>query len=108
MMERIAENRMARSAALELGKKGVYIPLAKLKRLLQKALSGAGNASAMPPEVAAVEQQTDFRTIAWETALQLFQMKLESLPSGMKSLDSHKWTDDVRRIYRDVLKELER
>lgn len=106
MMTRIAKNRMMRKAALELTQKGVYIPLPKLRRLLQKALSASRNAPAMPPEMA-VEQQTDFRTIALETALAIHQMAVESKPESMRWLDSHQWTGQIRRIYRDVLKELE-
>lgn len=106
MMTRIAENRMVRKAALSLGKQGVWIPLPKLKRLLQKALSAAGNTPAMPPEVA-VEQQTDFRTVALETALALHQMMIDVKPENMRWVDQHLWTNDIRRIYRDVLKELE-
>ncbi len=98
---------MVRKAALELGQKGVYIPLPKLRRLLQKALRASGIAPAMPPEVA-VEQQTDLRTVALETALQLFQMRIENLPEWMRSMDNHLWVDDIRRIYRQVLLELER
>ena len=104
-MTRIAENRMVRTAALSLTQKGVYIPLPKLKRLLEKALSASGNTSAMPPEV--VEQQTDFRTVALETALAIHQMAVEARPSAMRWHDSHQWTGQIRRIYRDVLKELE-
>ena len=105
MMKKIAENRRVRKAALELGQKGVYIPLPKLRRLLQKALRASGSAPAMPPEVA-VEQQTDFRTVALETALQLHQMAIEARPEAMRWHDAHEWTGQIRRIYRDVLKEL--
>lgn len=104
MMTKIAENRMTRRAALELGKQGVYISLPKLKRLLEKALSSKGNVSVMPPEV--VEQQTDFRTVALETALAIHQMAIEARPEGMRWHDAHEWTGHIRRIYRDVLKEL--
>ncbi len=104
MMKKTAENRMVRKAALSLTQKGVYIPLPKLKRLLEKALSASGNTSAMPPEV--VEQQTDFRTVALETALAIHQMMVETKPEAMRWVDQHLWTNDIRRIYRDVLKEL--
>ena len=101
---------MARKAALALGERGIYVSLPQLKRLLQKALRGAGNASAMPPEIAVehVEQQTDFRTVALETALAIHQMAVEARPEAMRWHDSYQWTDQIRRIYRDVLKELER
>ncbi len=107
MMKKIAENRMVRKAALSLGDRGVYIPLPKLRRLLQKALSAPGNALKMPPEVA-LEEGNDLRIIALETALAIHSTMIDAKPEAMRWIDQHLWVDDIRRIYRQVLLELER
>jgi hypothetical protein len=103
MLTKMAMNRAARTAARKLGEQGVVVSLPDLKRVLKKIVKNAP----MPPEVA-LEETNDLRIIALETALQLHQAQIDARPEAMRWQDSHQWTDNIRCIYRAVLKELQR
>ena len=53
-----------------------------------------------------LEQSNDIRIIALETAIALHQSMNEAQLPYLQGVDVHKWPDQVRALYRQILKDL--
>ena len=111
MMTKIAENRMARRAALRLMKQGVYVPLPKLTRAVRKALKAQGNLTDIPPEIAdvaevAAKEDNDLRVTALECALSIHESMIAAQPEYLRAVDVHQWPDIIRSLYLRILNDL--